>query len=377
MRVFLKTMALSVTLAVGGQAMAQSNEKDGDLLSTALDAVASADWVTADHYASQMDDPVGVDLVIWQRLRRGEGDWDEYADFLARNADWPGLKRLRLKGEAAIPVDHTPSEVTHYFSEQLPQTGRGALRYAEALQSLGRTADARAEASRAWTTLVLGGSSEAKLLDLYEGSLSRHHEQRLENMLWEGETKAAERMLPFVSPNLQKLAKARVALQRASKGVDSFIAAVPEELQDDPGLAYDRFVWRMKKDRWDDAQAMIVERSGNTSTLGRPEAWSNRRRGFARRLMRAGDSDLAYWLASQHELSGGSNYADLEWLSGFIALTQLDAPEQALAHFKNHRSAVRTPVSLGRAGYWMGRAAEALGDFDSAVEHFEPVHCII
>ncbi len=352
-------------------AAAQSSEEDGDLLSTALAAVAQKDWVTAEHFASQISDPAGADFVVWQRLRNGEGDWEEYKTFLASNGDWPGLKRLRRRGEAAIPVEHDATEVRAYFKDQLPQTGTGSLRLTEAYTAQGNVSAARTEAIRAWTLLTLQQHETSKLLDKYKGILTHHHQDRLDNLLWGGETKTAERMLSFVPPAQQKLAKARIALQRASKGVDAFIAAVPKELQSDPGLAYDRFVWRLKKDRWDEAQALIVERSGNAETLGRPEAWSNRRRTFARRAMRAGEDDLAYWLASQHELISGSDFADLEWLAGYIALTKLDAPEQALVHFQNHRNAVKTPVSLGRAGYWVGRAHEAVSDFTEAVEAFE------
>ncbi len=351
--------------------LAQSLEEDGDLLSTALNAVAAGDWVSADHFASQMQEPAGRTLVVWQRLRKGEGDWSEYLDFLAEHPDWPGLKRLRRRGEAAIPADSNPVVVRAYFKDQLPQTGTGALRLAEAFSQQGRTAEAREEAIRAWTNLTLRPLEESQLLAKFKGTLARFHKKRLDNLLWHRETKAAERMLGLVSPKLQKLAKARIALQRASKGVDAVIAAVPKSLQDDAGLAYDRFIWRVKKGRWDDAQALLVERSGSKEKLGRPEYWSNRRRGFARRAMRAGENELAYWLASQHELTSGSNYADLEWLAGYIALRKLDAPEQAIIHFKNHRKAVKTPVSLGRAGYWMGRAYEALGDYDQAVVAFE------
>ena len=355
-------------LALGTHLAAQ--EEAGDLLATAFSAVISGDWVTADHYAGQISDPAGRQLVIWQRLRRGEGHWEEYQDFLADNPDWPGLKQVRRRGEATIPPNHTPAEVRAYFAKQSPQTGTGSLRLTEAFAAQGRTSDARSEAIRAWTTLRLGEYESAQLLEKFKGSLSRHHQRRLDFLLWEGHTRAAERMLPLVTPDQQKLARARIALQRASKGVDAAIEAVPDALRTDPGLTYDRFVWRVKKGRWDDAQELLVEQSASAAKLGRPEKWGNRRRTFARRAMRAENNELAYFLASQHGLKTGSNYADLEWLAGYISLVKLNAPEQAVRHFRNHRDAVKTPVSLGRAGYWVGRAEEARQDFDAAVDAF-------
>lgn len=364
---FLCTVALCLAPVF---AFSNSPEEDGDLLSSALAAVAEKDWVTAEHFAGQIGDSAGSDMVVWERLRQGEGSWDEYERFLAEHADWPGLKRLRRAGEEVIPRDHDPVSVRRFFETQPPQTGTGSLRLAEALQAQGRTADARAEVIRAWRDMALAPHEEVALLDRYGGVLSRHHQERLDNLLWDGQTRAAERMLRLVPDGQARLAKARIGLQRAVKGVDGLINAVPRSLAGDPGLAFDRFMWRVEKERWDDAEALLLERSGTVESLGRPEEWSNRRRGFARRAMRAGDPQKAYVLASQHGLATGSNYADLEWLSGYIALTYLKSPEQALFHFTRFWGDVDTPISLGRAGYWLGRAYEALGRTEEAAKAY-------
>ena len=351
-------------------AFSNSAEENGDLLSSALAAMAEKDWVTAEHFAGKISDSAAADLVLWERLRQGEGSWDEYERFLAEHADWPGLQRLRRAGEEVIPRNHDPVSVRRFFEAQPPQTGTGSLRLAEALQAQGRTADARAEAIRAWRDMTLAPHEEAELLDRYGGALSRYHADRLDNLLWDGQTRAAERMLGLVTDPQARLAKARIGLQRADKGVDGLINSVPRSLADDPGLAFDRFMWRVKKERWDDAEALLLERSGTVESLGRAESWSNRRRGFARRAMRAGEPQKAYLLASQHGLVSGSNYADLEWLSGYITLTYLKSPEQALFHFTRFWGAVDSPISVGRAGYWLGRAYEALGRNEEAVQAY-------
>jgi soluble lytic murein transglycosylase len=71
---------------------------------------------------------------------------------------------------------------------------------------------------------------------------------------------------------------------------------------------------------------------------------------------------------------GGSDYADLEFLAGFIALRRLEDATAALPHFRNLLAAVRTPISLARANYWIGRAEEAAGQdgtasFQAAARH--------
>src|SRR5690606_24916318 len=100
--------------------------------------------------------------------------------------------------------------------------------------------------------------------------------------------------------------------------------------------------------------------------LGRPDMWMARRANFARQALRRGDTDIAYALAANNFGDAGAAYADSEWVAGFIALTQLDDPETAVTHFERFQAVVGTPISLGRAGYWLGRAQEELGSFQAA-----------
>ncbi|MEM1315918.1 MAG: lytic transglycosylase domain-containing protein, partial [Pseudomonadota bacterium] len=66
----------------------------------------------------------------------------------------------------------------------------------------------------------------------------------------------------------------------------------------------------------------------------------------------------------------GYGYADLEWLSGWIALRRLNDPARAEPHFARFIEAVTTPISLGRGWYWLGRAREARGDASGAQEAY-------
>jgi soluble lytic murein transglycosylase len=167
-------------------------------------------------------------------------------------------------------------------------------------------------------------------------------------------------MLPRVDDGWRRLAEARMALRDDAPGVDGKLKAVPASLASDPGLAYERFVWRMRKDRYEDAATLIVETSDSAETLGRPEEWADRRALLARRLLRDGDPRMAYRVAASHHLAGGPDYADLEFVAGFVALRSLGDAQAALQHFQALGAAVATPISLSRAAYWQGRALEAL-----------------
>lgn len=345
---------------------AQTAVENGANLSNAIAAAEQRDWALAAEFTDKIPDPVAADIIMWMKLRDGQGVWLEYIDFLNRNGDWPGLKLLRKRGEASIPNYHIPYQVLAYFQEQPPQTGIGSIRLAEALQKEGRKAEAQAEAVRAWTTFVLTKDEAIHLLKKYPKTLANHHWTRMDMLLWGGALDRAEGMLTVVTEEQSKLAAARIGLRKMEDGVDKLIKAVPARLQEHSGLAYERFLWRVRKGRTADAKKMLIQRSASALKTGRADIWSDSRRTFARDAMRKGNPKTAYYIASNHHLSEGSDYADLEWLSGFIALRQLNKPSIALRHFQNFRNAVKSPISYGRAGYWLGRAYEALGDKENA-----------
>ncbi|MGC9369494.1 MAG: transglycosylase SLT domain-containing protein [Paracoccaceae bacterium] len=330
-----------------------------------MEAVRADEWARAAALARGIG-AVAEDIVRWRRLRAGEGDFDAYRDFLARRADWPGLDRVRSRGEGTIPEGADPAEIIAYFGGRAPVTGLGALRLVAAYRALGRGGDAQAQAVLTWRSLPLGAKGHADLLDWYGPLLAPHHAARLDALLWQGADDDARLMLSLVDQGWRALAVARMTLRARGGGVDALIAAVPGQLAGDGGLAWERFDWRRDKGRHEDAITLLDERSISAESLGRPERWANWRRIYARRMMRDGQAELAYRLAANHFLAQGSDYADLEWLAGYIALRQLDEPEVALAHFRRFHSAVETPISLGRAGYWEGRALEALGRAEEA-----------
>ena len=351
-------------------ATAQSRSAEGELLAAGMAAVEQEDWETLSALRARVSDPVMGDLLDWARLRKGEGSFDEYRGFLARNPDWPGLNLLRIKGEAAIPEGADAKAVIAYFDHNPPQTGEGVLRLAEALTATGKREAARKQVIRAWRNFSMSKEVRVELMARYGKVLKPHHAARLDMLLWRGLGEQAEALYDLLPAGTVALAKARIGLRRKAKGVDGLINAVPRNLARDPGLAYERFLWRAAKGRYEAARDLMIARSVSAKSLGKPEKWAKRRRAYAREEMRKENNRRAYKLAANHFLTEGPDYADLEWLAGYIALRKLKNPKQALVHFNRFRAAVGTPISYGRAGYWQGRALDALGERKRAREAY-------
>lgn len=338
---------------------------DSAALQEAMSAISKGDWEEAAE-AAELSGDIALDIVEWHRLRAGRGTWDEYRAFLARRPDWPGLPLLVEKGEQSIPLSASADDIIEYFDHSPPETGRGLLLLAQAWKTKGEAGDEEAIIVSGWLTLLFTAGDQAAILAQYKDLLAPYHEQRLDMLLWRGAIVNARAMLPLVNDDWGKLTEARIGLRQQVNGVDALIAAVPEALADDPGLAFERFNWRARKGRNADAIELLLSVTGKAETLGEAERWATWRANLARWSLRQGRVDEAYRLASEHHMSEGSKYADLEWLSGFIALRFQEDPAKALRHFRNFRVAVFTPISLGRAGYWEGRAHEAMGNSEGA-----------
>ena len=79
----------------------------------------------------------------------------------------------------------------------------------------------------------------------------------------------------------------------------------------------------------------------------------------------------AYKVASNHSLTDGSEYADAEWLSGWISLTFLDDPNMALQHFKKFYMNVGYPISLSRGAFWIARTYDKMQNKEKTAQSYK------
>ena len=115
---------------------------------TAFTAIEAQDWEKAFKIA-KADGRLAENIVMWHYLRAGAGTHQQAARFLHRQSDWPGIKLLRKKSEAAF-VRASPADSVAFFEDTEPQTGTGALIYAKALSRLGKDKLAQTVIISAW-----------------------------------------------------------------------------------------------------------------------------------------------------------------------------------------------------------------------------------
>ncbi len=75
---------------------------------------------------------------------------------------------------------------------------------------------------------------------------------------------------------------------------------------------------------------------------------------------------LAYRLCADTAAETNNLQIEAEFQAGWIALRFLNDPQRAAKHFAAAALLAETPISIARAAYWQGRAAEASQDADAA-----------
>lgn len=334
-------------------------------LPAAFEAAAKSDWPTATSQLPQSD-ALTQDLLIWTWLR-AEGStapFAVYRDFLVRRSDWPGLDRLRAQGERAIPTGTPAAVVIAFFAGAKPQTGEGAVKLINALSAKGDNAGAEAMLRDVWRSVSLTEEGQAALLAAYGRSLGPLHSERVDTALWAGRIGDASAVIDLAPARDKAAFAARIAMQRGAGDADRLYSALSASERETTGVALARFTQLTGRGDYTKAGAFLLARTGSAASLGQPARWAGGRGIVARWLMREGDYGRAYDLARQHHLTAtdGETFADLEWLAGYIALRFLADPASAITHFDAMARAVSGPISMSRAGYWLGRAHERRGD---------------
>lgn len=337
-------------------------------MATALTAAGSKNWPVAEGAAAKSG-PLAQALVEWQALRAGRGDFAAYLAFARAHPDWPGMELLYKRGEGTLTAATPAGDVIDWFASHDPQTGAGATLLIAALKTTDAEA-AKLKAQAIWTSLPMTEAEEIAFLaaagDLVDGMA----DARVFALLDQSEWQAAQQGLPRMTTAARPLAAARIATQSRRSGADALILALPEAQRNDPGLAMDRFRWRVQAKMPDLARELMLAQSTSAEALRVPEVWADARADYARAALRDGDWKTAEALAVPHYLEPGSEaFADLEFLAGYAALRG-GAPDRALTHFKHLADNTKGVVSQARAHYWQGRALEAANQPEAAKAAF-------
>ena len=167
-----------------------------------------------------------------------------------------------------------------------------------------------------------------------------------------------------LDPAARPEAEAWLALRRDDPQAAILLAALPQELHDQPALMLEFARWLRRAGRDKDALALWRTQGEAAQRAASPEhlaAFWTERNLLARRLLRAGRLERRLRAGRDGGTDLPRSVAEAEFLAGFIALRRLNDPDAAARHFRSIGSVARAAISQARAHYWLGRALAAAG----------------
>ena len=342
------------------------SERDFNYAKQAIQFMEKSNWKDALKVAKKARAKSIYNFIQWQHLLTtgNRASFYDYKEFIERNKNYPRIGRIKYLAEHKMSTQIlSPKDIINWFENRKPLSGFGKMVLGESLILTGNNSEGIKLIKEGWITADLSKSDLKFFRKKYKKYLSSDdYIKRADYLAWENKYWDLRRMLRYLPKDYRLLYTARQLLMRKSYGVDSAISKVPQKLKNDPGLNYDRLKWRRKRGRLESSLEILLNIDNTKEYMVRPEKWWTERSIIARSLIYKKKYETAYKIASQHAMSQGPEFAEAEWISGWIAFSFLKDPLLAEEHFKRFYENVGYPISLARGAYWLGRTYEKMGN---------------
>ncbi len=368
----------SSTGSVGALAAARGDSaapRDVGRLKTALDALAKGDLSSARRVGETLrHGSLDHQIVAWAiALGGGDATSGEIASAMSELAGWPGQRALRRNFERALAKERQgAAAVISAFGRSAPQTLDGATVLARAQLAAGNAAAARAAIAPFWRREKLEAQQEVALMREFSGVLTRaDHRARMEQMLHADRVNSALRVAK--AAGAENLAQAWGAVARKDRNAGKLLDAVPRG-ERGAGWIFAKARHLRWAGKYREAAELMLTAPTDAASLVDPDAWWIERRVLSRELLDLGDAKTAYRLAAAHAAESPAMQADAEFHAGWYALRGLRDAKAAARHFQKIAATAEGAISLSRAWYWTGRAAEAGAGGDARAHYQRAAH---
>jgi soluble lytic murein transglycosylase len=352
-------------------ATASTSQADVAALENVIELVRKRRQGDATQVEAAISDPVARKLAEWIILRSDDNGAtvERYRAFLTANPSWPSQTFLRRRLEAAMWDDRREDQVIwSWFENESPLSAKGRFSLAKAMLARGDRANAERLVREAWRSDSMSEETENNALDMF-GALITPGDQkaRMDTLLYGSEHEAALRAAKRLGAGYVALAKARIAAYKKAANTRALLEAVPRELHGDPGYIFSRIQLLRREEKFADAAQLMLGAPKDPGRLYNLDEWWIERRLLARKMIDVHEFRSAYLIARDAALPSRDIYkTEQEFTAGWIALRFLNDPATAAQHFARIGVGSVNPTTLARAGYWQGRAAEAMGRHQEA-----------
>jgi soluble lytic murein transglycosylase len=345
---------------------ANTSQADIEAVKRVIDLSRKGKDDAAGKTIAEIRDPVARKLAQWIYLRsyNTNPSFQQFVQFITTNPSWPHVALFRRRAENALWDDRVDdATVLAFFRQHPPTTAKGRLIFARALLAQGDRADAQAWVRKAWREDDFSAAVERIALDTLGSLLTpADFRARMEQRLYDDDAAAGLRAAEHLGGGDLAVARARAAVIERSNNAKALLDAVPMSERRDPGYIFSKANWLRRSGKIEEAARLILTAPMDAKALVDLNQWWIERRLLVRRLLDEGDYKTAFRVARDTPSPTQGNYrVDQFFTTGWVALRYLHDPATAAQYFAHIGTGTTNPHALGRAGYWQGRAAEAMG----------------
>ena len=351
------------------------NKKDFNIAKKAISEMEKGQWTKALSTSKRAKDKSINNFIKWRYLLTtgNQATFFDYFSFIEKNKDYPRIDRIKYLAEHKLDTKEiSPKKIINWFGDNEPLSGFGKMILGESNLLIGNTELGIKLIKQGWIEADLSKNELKFFRTKFKKYLNENdYIKRSDYLAWNNKYWDLKRMLPYLPKDYELLYNARQLLMSKSYGVDQAIKNVPDKFVNDAGLNYDRLKWRRKRGRIDGSLEILLKIKNTKDYLVRPDLWWEEREIISRSLIYDKKFELAYKISSNHGLTEGPEFAEAEWMSGWIALSFLKDPLLAKDHFLNFYNNVSYPISTARGAYWLGKSFKSLKDKEQSNKWFE------
>lgn len=361
-----------------------------------------------------VSDPLVSDLATWVRMERSEpAPINQVILLFSRRSSWPLMGLLRERFEKMLYKklflqqmqlsQADKKEVRQYFwlkqkkGAALPRSALSPEGFC--VQAWCATAREKqsgaflAQARMIWNTKSFTEEQEKRFRKILSGArtVMRSGMGRLSFLVLAKDTDGLRRTLASFGPKERALARPILLFLTKKDAAERTWRRQPDAVRKHPLVLWAYMRWLVSSKKFRRVEAVF-------DVLDSVKSWSDPQRRknspdfrgisagdfhrlrimAARELLEQGRYKKAAALLQRHRMFSGrcvpqnllSDYADNLWHAAWISLTFLNQPQKSKLYLEQFLRVVRSPISLARGHFWMGRTYQALKQKDMARASF-------
>lgn len=379
MKKVLKSCLLCVAMVMcAGQSYAAadapqvSKQPEDRFLIQTIERAMNDDIYGASQAAQRSSDPQYANSIIEVlRIYKAPSSipLGDVAAFLKKHS-WMPEEVFLPKIERSINHNTSPEEVVEWFAYKEPSTARGKFFLVHANVSLKKldlqNEEVKSWLRQLWRSTEFDLASEEYIIKMYKNIFTVDDLlKKIDQSIWNNHLSFAKKLIAIL-PNsyhnalltkvdvAQNPSHARRNLKGPSDKVDEFTlyTYIKEELAaKNEATAFKYLVPYKPKSNFD--------------------KWWKLKNVAVRTAVNLKNYKAAYAMCTNHGLTEGAEFAEAEWLAGWIALEFLNNPSVAQGHFERMLEKSKLANSRSKAAYWLARAHEAQDNGSDANKAFE------